>query len=78
MGIMSPRLGIDTIPNFISARTPAGLRRAMLRNNTKQKGYVFYHHIQWVESEKRWYAWFDVKEEIQSLESLAGGGNGDR
>lgn len=53
-------LNADTIPNFITSETARGLRRKMSKNNILQKGYVYYHHIQWVESEGLWYAWFDV------------------
>jgi hypothetical protein len=66
-------LGVDTIPKFVTARSPIGLRRAMALNTKKQKGYVQYHHIQWVESEKKWYAWFDVKEDKMDLASLSTG-----
>jgi hypothetical protein len=48
-------------PDFITAKTPKGLRRAMLRNNLKQKGFVVYEFIQYVQSDKLWYAWFYVK-----------------
>lgn len=58
---------LDEIPQFLTARTPMGLRRAMLRNNTRQKGFVVYQDIQWVESDRRWYAWFYVKVEQELM-----------
>lgn len=59
---------VATIPSFVTARTPRGLRRSMQRNNIKHRGFVVYQDIQWVESDGLWYAWFYVKDE--SLEAL--------
>lgn len=44
------------IPNFLVARSPQGLRRLMLVNNTK-KGMVFVYQIQF--SDGKWYAWYN-------------------
>lgn len=44
------------IPNYVSAVTPLGLRRAMLRNNANNKLVFNYYSIQFVNG--RWYAWF--------------------
>lgn len=43
------------IPNFLVARSPSGLRRLCLLNNTK-KGAVFNYQIQFAEG--RWFAWY--------------------
>ncbi len=53
--------GLDTVPQFIKARSPKRLRQLMLSNNTQHKGFVVYQDIQWVQSEKLWYAWYYVK-----------------
>lgn len=74
--LFSPQLGINTIPNFITARTAQGLRRAMLRNNTKHKGFVTYQDIQQLK-DGTWIAWFYVSENIEGMTQLAGkDGNG--
>jgi len=44
------------IPSFIKAKSPAGLRRIMLLNNTKHSKTFQYFSIQFVE--KEWFAWF--------------------
>ena len=59
---------MDTIPNYLSARTKQGLRRAMLRNNLKHKGIVIYQDIQFDPMEKLWLAWFYVKVEDELME----------
>lgn len=51
--------GLDTVPDFVSARTPLGLRRAMFLNNKKQKGFVVYQDVSFVKG--KWYAWYYVK-----------------
>jgi hypothetical protein len=59
-------LGADTTLDFLVARTPEGLRRAMLRNNLKHKAFINYMTPQYVkkggEDEGRWYVWFFVSE----------------
>lgn len=47
------------IPNFIRARSPNGLRRAMVRNNARLGMFVKYFDIQFVNGE--WFAWFFVE-----------------
>lgn len=66
-------LGINHIPNFLRASSPRALRRLMLRNNTRHSGFVKYFNIQYVESDKSWYAWFFVtEEEFAQLENQEG------
>ena len=65
-----PPLGPSHIPNALSAGSVNRLRRAMLKNNTKHKGFVIYQDIQWVEGEKLWYAWFYVTEDFHSIDEL--------
>ena len=68
--------GPTSAPDFISAKTPRGLRRAMLRNNFKQKGFVVYEFIQFVAKDGLWYAWFYVKPEtMREVEEEIGGDN---
>jgi hypothetical protein len=62
------------LADFIRAKTPKGLRLAMIKNNAKWKIVFSYRDIQFVENDKRWYAWFDVKmadalrEEIKTMD----------
>lgn len=44
------------IPNYVSAVTPQGLRRAMLMNNARHRLVFNYYAIQFTGS--RWFAWF--------------------
>ena len=71
ISLINHGLTIDTIPNFVSARTRKGLRRAMLRNNTKHKGIVIYQDIQFDPQTKEWVAWFYVRAEEELLEGEA-------
>jgi len=52
--------GPYTLPSFVRAGSPGGLRRAMLSNNVRLGGYVNYFQIvQSIESGKPvWFAWF--------------------
>lgn len=61
---------ITNIPHFISARTPQGLRRLMLKNNVKH-GLVF-NYYQIVFDGKKWYAWFQLDAEISFKEEIEG------
>lgn len=47
------------IPNFLRARSPQGLRRAMIRNNAKLGMFIKYFDIQFVNGE--WFAWYFVE-----------------
>jgi hypothetical protein len=49
---------LDNIPHFLSARTPKGLRVAMLRNNLKWK--LVFNYYQIIFDGKRWYAWYQM------------------
>lgn len=46
------------VPHFIKARTAKDLQQLMLKNNTRLKSYVQYFNIQYVESERAWFAWY--------------------
>lgn len=61
-------LSINHILDFVSAKTPRGLRRSMLRNNAKHKGFVVYQDVQFVKGS--WYAWYYVTEEMEGLDKL--------
>jgi hypothetical protein len=59
------------IPNFLKARSPQGLRRAMLINNTRNNTFYQYFDIQLNPADGFWYAWFykDVgSEDVAVLE----------
>lgn len=49
-----------SIPNFIAAGSPLGLRRLMLINNARMGAHVRYFDIQFIEmnGRKQWVAWF--------------------
>lgn len=47
---------LDNIPNYLTARSPQGLRRAMLVNNLRKQTQLVYSNIQFVDG--KWYAWF--------------------
>lgn len=49
---------LSDVPNFVSAESPQGLRRAMLKNNLKLKAFVNYSNIQFANG--RWFAWYVV------------------
>lgn len=66
-------LGMNHVPNFLRASSSTGLRRLMLINNRKHKGFVKYFNIQWVDNEERWYAWYFVTEETAQLEQTLRG-----
>lgn len=50
----------NQIPNFITAGSPLGLRRQMLKNNVRLGAFVRYFDITYVTEEKKsyWVAWF--------------------
>lgn len=51
-------LGIDTIPNYLSAESPRRLRALMRRNNLRHRAYIRYFDIQYVATENKWYVWY--------------------
>lgn len=61
---------LTAIPDFISASSPKGLRRLMLRNNIKRKAW-FEYDIQFNPKDGKWYAWFlniNEEENVKALE----------
>jgi hypothetical protein len=62
-------MGMESIPNFLKARSAQGLRRLIRRNNLRLRSFVVYN-IQWVESEKSWFAWYVEPSEKASNEDL--------
>lgn len=64
---------MNHLPNFLRAQTPSGLRRLMAINSRRLKGYVKYSVPTYVESEKRWYTWYEVTEEMAQLEETLSG-----
>lgn len=49
----------QSIPNFIKAGSPQGLRRSMLMNNARLGAFVHYFDIHFVADKKPyWIAWF--------------------
>ena len=69
----SPSVGLSHIPNFIKAKSPMRLRRLMLLNNVKHKGFVNYFDIQF--SQGFWYAWYFVEEKLSGMQRLEEGGS---
>lgn len=64
-----------SIPNFITAVTPMGLRRLMLINNAKYGAHIRYFDIQFVEmnGKKQWVAWFySTLADDQAVKELEG------
>lgn len=57
------------VPSFIKAKSPMGLRRIMLLNNTKHRKTFQYYSIQFVKGE--WYAWFylDIDVTLNEVEN---------
>jgi len=56
------QVSIKRIPNYITARTPQGLRRLMLMNNIKLGTEFNYFDLQFVN--KKWVAWYYQKVEL--------------
>lgn len=66
-----------SIPNFVKAGSPNGLRRQMLLNNARLGAFVNYHCIEQVSDGKKsyWIAWY--MEELQNNDPiLTGAENG--
>lgn len=53
---MSGNLAI--VPNFVAASTPQGLRQQCLMVSIRIGHQVIFDPPIWVESEKKWFAWF--------------------
>ncbi len=47
---------LTKIPNFVTAQTAQGLRRAMMTNNVRNSMQFVYHSIQFVNG--AWFAWY--------------------
>lgn len=47
-----------TIPNYVAAGSPQGLRRLMILNNVKRGTWYKYFDIQLNPKDGRWYAWY--------------------
>lgn len=67
---------LGKVPNFISAQTPQGLRRAMFLNNQKLRCQLVYHNIQFVED--RWYAWFYEDQKLEQVYEALKVADGDK
>ena len=50
---------VALIPNFLKARSPQGLRLAMLNNN-KKTGKYFKYSTPMQSNDGLWYTWFDI------------------
>lgn len=64
-----------TIKNFVSAKSPIGLRRAMFRNNAKKMQTFKYSDIQFVNG--KWFAWYEEVIEEKVINEIAGNNNGN-
>jgi hypothetical protein len=49
---------LDVIPNYLVAATPKELRLLMLKNNVAKAMFFKYFDIQYVATEKKWFAWY--------------------
>ena len=70
-GMVGPTDG-RMIPNYVSARSPQGLRRVMLMNNARTGYFHHYFDIQFVAG--KWYAWYFKtvgSDDVQTLEEDA-------
>lgn len=61
-----------SIPNYLAALTPMGLRRLMLQNNARLGAHVRYFDIQYVDmnGKKQWVAWFYETLENYKIQDL--------
>lgn len=66
---------LRSIPNYLTAQTPQGLRRLMLRNNVKHGMRFTYHDIQFVDGV--WFAWFYLKTDERGLSDVNTNGAGE-
>jgi len=57
-------VSVSSAPNFIKAKSPRGLRLAMLRNNLRLKAFIKYFDIQFVSG--NWYAWYFEPETLST------------
>ena len=48
----------ESIPNYITAGSPKGLRVKMLQTAARLGAFVIFQDIQYVVTEKKWYAWY--------------------
>ena len=63
----------NRIPNFISASSPRGLRRLMLRTNAKARTQFSYFDISYNPTTKKWVAWYlELLETNEQVEELNG------
>lgn len=58
---------ITVVPNFLRAKTPEDLRKAMLMNNARMGAWVEYFDIQ--KQDGQWIAWF--YEDLTSAQASA-------
>ena len=57
-----------SVPDFVTASTPMGLRRLMLLNNIKLGSYINYFSIQNVNG--KWFAWFYKEIDNQEMKKI--------
>jgi len=56
---------ISRIKNYLSALSPKGLRRKMFENNRINGVEHDYSTPHFIESEKKWYVWFNQKIDLK-------------
>ena len=60
----------DLIPNYLSASSPRGLRRLMLKRSSLKGRFYKFTDIQFVDG--KWYAWYvdgiDLNDELMTTE----------
>ena len=70
----------NEIPNYLSASSPKGLRRLMIKNNTRLAMTVVYFDFQNINS--KWYCWYNepihLSKEIEEANGIAQNDRGQR
>lgn len=67
----------QSIPNFLSASTPQGLRRLMLRNNARIGAWINYFALQSVIQNGKpvWFVWYyEPIQHMKDIDAMLQGG----
>ena len=65
-------VNLDSTLNYVRAKTPRGLRRAMLQNNLRLKAFIKYE-TPYRDSDGYLYAWYYEPTSLEQLERLSDG-----
>jgi len=58
------KISVGKIPKFISAASPSGLQRLMLKTQVKLGYGVHFFDIQFLAESKKWFAWYYDNDDI--------------